>query len=381
MTPITGTISLGNIRTELGASGTISLGDTNVRRLAGKPSGTISLADNRACHWIGSSGDGQYWLTSALPGSPPTTSYRYVIASGINRRSYANDFAIVFGSFPSGSTITLDNYGNILGAGGVGGTSGSGGTGGHGIHAYYGSQTMIINNMSGATIYAGGGGGGKGGVGGTGGQGGTGVYYTTNTQYNGNAANVYVWIYNTCTNMTYAYWAGSLVYSASGNQSSGNGYYKGGTLKYTTWIYEGKYFCGYEYRYEIYVYAANYTTGGAGGAGGAGGNGGRGHGWDGTYASGSAGSGGSAGSAGGTNAGSGGYGGTGGTGGNNYGIAGNTGNTGGTGYKGNDGNWGTGAAGYAGSGGSSGGAAGNYLYRGGYSVTFNNYGSVTGNIS
>lgn len=40
-----GAISLADVRTELGASGAISLGDTNVRNLAGVASGAISLSN------------------------------------------------------------------------------------------------------------------------------------------------------------------------------------------------------------------------------------------------------------------------------------------------------------------------------------------------
>ena len=43
--PSSGTISMGDIRTELSASGTITLNDTNVRNLAGISSGTISLSN------------------------------------------------------------------------------------------------------------------------------------------------------------------------------------------------------------------------------------------------------------------------------------------------------------------------------------------------
>lgn len=45
--PSTGSISMSQVRTELGLSGTISLGQSQVRALAGKSSGLISLADLR----------------------------------------------------------------------------------------------------------------------------------------------------------------------------------------------------------------------------------------------------------------------------------------------------------------------------------------------
>lgn len=43
--PSTGSISMSQVRTELGLSGTISLGQSQVRALAGIPSGPISLSD------------------------------------------------------------------------------------------------------------------------------------------------------------------------------------------------------------------------------------------------------------------------------------------------------------------------------------------------
>lgn len=45
--PSTGSISMAQVRTELGLSGAISLNQGNVRTLAGRPSGTISLSDLR----------------------------------------------------------------------------------------------------------------------------------------------------------------------------------------------------------------------------------------------------------------------------------------------------------------------------------------------
>lgn len=45
--PSTGPISMSQVRTELGRTGTISLNDGTVRALAGKASGTISMADLR----------------------------------------------------------------------------------------------------------------------------------------------------------------------------------------------------------------------------------------------------------------------------------------------------------------------------------------------
>lgn len=45
--PSTGAISMNDVRTELGKTGTISLNDSDVRNLASKTSGTISMGDLR----------------------------------------------------------------------------------------------------------------------------------------------------------------------------------------------------------------------------------------------------------------------------------------------------------------------------------------------
>lgn len=45
--PSTGAISMSQVRTELGLSGAISLGQSSVRELAGVPSGTIAMSDLR----------------------------------------------------------------------------------------------------------------------------------------------------------------------------------------------------------------------------------------------------------------------------------------------------------------------------------------------
>lgn len=45
MTCPTGTITMANVKTELGISGTLTLTDSRVRTLAGKPTGTITLRD------------------------------------------------------------------------------------------------------------------------------------------------------------------------------------------------------------------------------------------------------------------------------------------------------------------------------------------------
>ena len=45
--PSSGSISMGQVRTELKKSGSLDLNNSDVRRLAGKPSGTIRMSDLR----------------------------------------------------------------------------------------------------------------------------------------------------------------------------------------------------------------------------------------------------------------------------------------------------------------------------------------------
>jgi hypothetical protein len=231
--------------------------------------------------------------------------------------------ALTVGQFPTGSTITINNSGSILGFGGAAGTTTTGGNGGDGIKADYPNQTVIINNLSGAFIRGGGGGGGKGGTGGGG------SYSSTVITGSASACSP-----NGC--------------SASCNETGPGGSCVGScTTCFVT--KSGPYVvctqCGY--------YQTVNTNGGAGG------NGGVGQGYSQTNTNGSAGA------AGGTNAG------TGGTGGNGavYGANGTTGSTGANGNRTN------------GVAGSAGGTAGRYLVKGANSVTLNNSGTVAGGLA
>lgn len=58
--PSTGSISMSQVRTELGLSGSISLGQSQVRELAGRPTGSISMSHLRgksAVNWDGKLSD------------------------------------------------------------------------------------------------------------------------------------------------------------------------------------------------------------------------------------------------------------------------------------------------------------------------------------
>jgi hypothetical protein len=356
MIPLSGTLDLSTVRTELGAAGAFDLGGANVRSLAGVPTGPLDLSTLRGGIWIGASENAANIFTKA--GSPGSAvAVRAVVAAAAVVGSTAPGTpALAFGNFPAGSTVTVDNYGIVQGAGGLP----NGGVGGHAIHAQTSAAfTKTINNKAGATVRAGGGAGGYGGTGGVGGQGGPGTttvvegpFYTLSTYEVQNNISADTWSYfwnganlGTFPNSTAS--IGGIDYEAVAFQS-GNAIAAHWSIKRTT--------------------TGTNTPGGAGGAGGAGG---RGQGYDGANA---AGAGGAAGAAGSGGSGAGGTGGTGGTGGG-WGAAAAGGGTGSTGAAG------SGGAGSAGSGGFGGGSAGSYLYAGGQAVTFNNAGTVAGNLS
>ena len=400
-TPITGAISFADINTALGRSSTtsFSLGDTLVRQLTNQLSGAIDLNNAHASDYISATTTNVNLLTRF--GSPATvTSYKALIPSGVTVGATSGNTALTVGQFPTGSTIAINNYGDIQAYGGAASSAG-----GDAINANYANQTVTINNQTGATIYGGGGGGGTGGNGGSGGTGGTGgggSYVNSGVTYE-YQSNVTYWSNGSYLPCCGAYrerqgwWHGSRFYFNGGNTgglTTGEyiaGYYVGSYAGY--YVGCGLFYVGQPYSNTV------YTSGGAGGAGGAGGStgggGGLGQGYGQTSTAGSAGgagSGGSAGSAGGTNAGAGGTGGSGGargTGGSGgtwgtAGTAGNTGvsgSTGTTGASGNNGGGSAGSAGGTGSAGASGGTAGRYLVKGANSVTLINSGTVLGGLA
>jgi hypothetical protein len=184
----TGKISLGglvageSVNLELGnGPGTsISMNNTVVRTLAGISSGPITLPTDF------------YGKSLAFVYNPTIASdtanydmYADAVAAGWNQtaplnmtvtvNSGVNIYSNSVGSysfstntgFPTGTTLTLINYGNIVGRGGDGGTGGGvrtagygGGSAGPGLYAGY---TITVYNYG--AISGGGGGGGGGGAG------------------------------------------------------------------------------------------------------------------------------------------------------------------------------------------------------------------------
>ncbi len=184
MTLPVGQISLSQVNVELqqGATTTISLNQSNVRSLAGVPSGQISMqnlqgksfyffftptiSSNTAGYDLRSQAVAAGW-DQVIPLSATVTINSGVYVYAPNTSSYA---FTVSGSFPSGSILTVVNNGFIVGYGGGGGPGGPGGPsgfvpgtpGGSGGPALFaGVATVVTNN---GTIGGGGGGGGGGGA-------------------------------------------------------------------------------------------------------------------------------------------------------------------------------------------------------------------------
>lgn len=275
--------------------------------------------------------------------------------------------ALNIGQFPSGSTINVENNGNIYGAGGAGGAGGTasvghsaGANGGNAIEANYSNQTVLITNNG--TIYAGGGGGG-GGAKGANGANGTNGWYATNWQY---GSGQFIepnrrWVVVSNTSVSIYFDAFSLENSTSIpiNDTVYNGHYRG--AYYTTNGY------GRLVEYKI-TKTTVVLTGGTGGIGGNGGSGAAGRGYNNLTASlvGINGSSGAVGSAGQSTPDT-----------TNY-LAATSGGTGSAGVAGGTGgDWG--ASGVSSSG--LGGSAGKYILKGSANVTFTNNGTVAGTFS
>lgn len=343
-----GTVSMSDIRTEWGRSGTIKLsemyrGGSHVRAKAGNntgtnlaasvpTSGTIKIDNFRSTakgfrFTFSSTATNQN--ASTLFGDDYAVDYpkEIVINSGVELGATStSEEALEINSGGAG-TITITNNGTLTGAGGA-----AGGDGGDAFEAAV--ACTFVNN---GTIRSGGGGGGAGGTGGTGGGG-----QTTSTA---SSATLYV----TAT-------GGSPSYTCP------NPY---GGYSYTgVYVVSQSMMDAYEHKCYGRRITTSNTSGGAGGAGGAGGVG------QGYSQSAGASNSGSSGASGGTSAGTGGTGGASGAGGA-YGTAGSSGSAGSTGANGNRTN------GSAGASGGSGGAAGAAI-RGISSVTLTNNGTITG---
>ena len=182
MTLPVGTISMSQVNTELAipATTTISLNQTNVRSLAGVPTGTISMNNLR-----GKSASFSYTTPISAPvqnynlrtamiaaGYPGTGAFNatFSIAPGVYVWSDSTSIAAFDTGALSGGSITVTNAGFIMGKGGMGGARGAVGlVGGVAINLQH---PMTLTNNS--NIGGGGGGGGGDATGPTGGSGGGG---------------------------------------------------------------------------------------------------------------------------------------------------------------------------------------------------------------
>ena len=182
MTTPTGQISLNDVNVELGLAGTtlISMNQTNVRTLAGVPSGQISMQNlqgksNRvALSYVYSANTANASLNlSAISGySAGKSDITVTINAGVYIYSTSTGTpALSLTGGTTGDTLTIVNNGYIMGMGGQGSQNGSdygvGASGGNALNLGIGISSCTINNTN-ASAYIGGGGGG-----------GAGSYYTS----------------------------------------------------------------------------------------------------------------------------------------------------------------------------------------------------------
>lgn len=381
-TPITGAISMSQMRDEVGATGQFSMGDARARRLMmetlGNGDAYLSIAPKmskaRATKYVKAGTTESNVVLTTVFGNPTiATNYRMIIPP--TAQVVGTGWALIVGQFPSTSVVDIINWGNILGSSGSigqGVTGGYGVDGGSCIYASYTNVTHRIWNKPGGQIFGGGGGGGKGGNGGRGGDGGQGVYQITN-QEGPSVEPTTNGVYRFSTGSTYWKWhaPGTAYQNYFSTAGDGTNQVNDGPYRYYRYtmdalLYDAVF--GYYNAYSIYrQWETNvYTAGGSGGSGGGGGDGGFGQGWD-RNASGPTNGGLTGGSGGGgpqgPNAGYGGTGGRGGDGGNGggWGQSGSYGQTGWTGAAGSGGNWTGGNPGSGGNGGYPPGAAGYWL--------------------
>lgn len=103
--PSTGSISMDQVRAELGRTGTISLNDGTVRALAGKASGTISMADLR--------GKSAVQMRTVTPGSSGglrgySSNTGVAVFGGISDASYGGrTITGVYSDNTAASTVTV----------------------------------------------------------------------------------------------------------------------------------------------------------------------------------------------------------------------------------------------------------------------------------
>lgn len=157
-----GAISFRQINIELNktATATISLNDTAVRTLLGKPSGIISMQDA-----YGKSDAIRYVNTAArtsvsiytLMGSP-TAAGNYIFENQAEINANTASYALRTGVFPAGSTLTIVNNSYIYGRGGSG-SSNPATPGEAGGDAIILDMACRIDNTNGYILAGGGGGG------------------------------------------------------------------------------------------------------------------------------------------------------------------------------------------------------------------------------
>jgi hypothetical protein len=179
--PASGAISMSQVRTELGASGAISLGQASVRALAGVASGTIRMSNlygkaNAFNATISShQADLNLRIWALANGWNGSTAATITVASGVHiySTSTANAGLVIDGSWPAG--VTLINNGYISGFGGKATVNTANITGGYAGNPGGNAISLGVNCSITNNSYIGGGGGSGGTACGTSSYGGSGA--------------------------------------------------------------------------------------------------------------------------------------------------------------------------------------------------------------